>query len=273
MKTVLLPTDFSANSKNAVNWALNFYQNEKVKFMLIHSYFSPQSGSTAVVSINEILRKQAIEDLANYKKELETAFPDNKNEIVFKEVYGDVLYAIKSISKELDSVAIVVGAKGMSAMEEIFIGSNTSAVVKEADAPVFVIPENVVYKEVEKIALAIDFQDNLNANALQPLKDVLTIKKAELHVFYVENEDGNIAEEQQKRVVADLESKLSKKINVIKISEEDPLSGVQKFIHSHKIDCLVTVNRKKSFFENLFHRSFSKQVALHTDTPLLVLHD
>lgn len=273
MKTVLLPTDFSANSKNAVNWAINFYQSEQVKFILIHSYFSPQSGSSAVVSINEILRKQAVADLIKYKKELETAFPDNKNEIVFKEVYGDVLYAIKSISEELDNVAVVVGAKGMSAMEEIFIGSNTSAVVKEADAPVYVIPENVVYKEVKKIALAIDFQDNLNANALYPLKDLLEIKKADLRVFYVENEDENITEKQQNKVIADLESKLNQHINVIRISEEDPLSGVQKFIHSHNIDCLVTVNRKKTFFENLFHRSFSKQIALHTDTPLLVLHD
>ncbi len=273
MKTVLLPTDFSANSKNAVKWALNFYQNEQVKFVLIHSYFSPQSGSSAVVSINEILRKQAIEDLDKYKNELETAFPNNKNEIVFKEVYGDVLYAIKSISEELNNVEVVVGAKGMSAMEEIFVGSNTSAVVKEADAPVYVIPENVVYNDVKKIALAIDFQDNLNNETLLPLKDVLVNKKAELRVFYVEDEDGAIEEEQQNRVVADLESKLNQKIDVLKINEDDSLSAVQKFIHTHKIDCLVTINRKKSFFESLFHRSFSKQVALHTDTPLLVLHD
>ena len=123
MKTVLLPTDFSTNSKNAVNWALNFYQSEQVKFILIHSYFSPQSGSSAVVSINEILRKQAVEDLIKYKKELIDTFPNNKNEIVCKEVYGDVLHAIKFISEELDNVAVVIGAKGMSAMEEIFIGS------------------------------------------------------------------------------------------------------------------------------------------------------
>lgn len=273
MKTVLLPTDFSANSKNAVNWALQFYQNEQVKFILIHSYFSPQSGSSAVVSINEILRKQAAEDLAKYKKELVVAFPDNKNEIVSKEVYGDVLHAIKSISEELENVAVVVGAKGMSAMEEIFIGSNTSAVVKEADAPVFVIPENVVYKNTEKVALAIDFQDNLNTNTLNPLKELIVNKNAVLRVFYVEDEDGDIAEEQQNKVVTDLELKLNQRIDVIKINEEDSLSAVQKFIHSHNVDCLVTVNRKKSFFESLFHKSFSKQVALHTDTPLLVLHD
>ena len=273
MKTVLLPTDFSTNSKNAVNWALNFYQSEQVKFILIHSYFSPQSGCSAVVSINEILRKQAVEDLIKYKKELIDTFPNNKNEIVCKEVYGDVLHAIKFISEELDNVAVVIGAKGMSAMEEIFIGSNTSEIVKEADAPVFVIPENVVYKEVEKVALAIDFQDNLNANTLNPLKGLLVNKKAVLRVFYIEDEDANIAEEQQNKVIIDLESKLNQNIEVIKINEEDPLSGVQKFIHSHKIDCLVTINRKKSFFESLFHKSFSKQIALHTDTPLLVLHD
>ena len=80
-------------------------------------------------------------------------------------------------------------------------------------------------------------------------------KKAVLRVFYIEDEDANIAEEQQNKVIIDLESKLNQNIEVIKINEEDPLSGVQKFIHSHKIDCLVTINRKKSFFESLFHKS------------------
>ena len=273
MKKVLLPTDFSENSKNAINWAMQFYKNEKVTFVLIHSYFSPQSGSSAVVSINEILRKQAVEDLAKYKNELESKFNNNLHEIITKEVYGDVLHAVKSLTEELKDVVVVVGAKGMGAVEEIFIGSNTSAVVKEADAPIFVIPQNVVFKPVQKLALAVDFQENINQNVLQPLKEILNKTNAVLKVFYVENEDGKVSNEQETKITEYLNAQLNQNTEIIHINDEDPLAGVQKFVHSHNIDSLVTINRKKGFFENLFHKSFSKQVALHTDTPLLVLHD
>lgn len=33
MKTYLLPTDFSSNSKNAIEWILNFLQDEKTNFI------------------------------------------------------------------------------------------------------------------------------------------------------------------------------------------------------------------------------------------------
>lgn len=94
-----------------------------------------------------------------------------------------------------------------------------------------------------------------------------------MKVFYVENEDGKVSNEQETKITEYLNAQLNQNTEIIHISDEDPLAGVQKFVHSHNIDSLVTINRKKGFFENLFHKSFSKQVALHTDTPLLVLHD
>jgi nucleotide-binding universal stress UspA family protein len=273
MKKVLLPTDFSENSKNAIHWAMQFYKNEKVTFVLMHSYFSPQSGSSAVVSINEILRKQAIDDLAKCKKDLEEKFNNTNHEIITKEIYGDVLHAVKSLTEELKNVVVVVGAKGMGAVEEIFIGSNTSALVKEADAPVFVIPQNVVFKPFQKLALAVDFKENVDPNVLQPLKEILNNSNAILKAFYVEQENGKVSTEQETTIVDYLNKQLNQNTEIIHINDEDSLAGVQNFVHSHNIDSLVTINRKKGFFERLFHKSFSKQMALHTDTPLLVLHD
>jgi len=104
--------------------------------------------------------------------------------------------------------------------------------------------------------------------------EILTNSKAQLRPFYVEDDELLIDKKTEQEITNEYAKQLSQQqFAITRINEEDPLTGVQKYIHSHNIDLLVLVNRKKSFFESLFHKSFSKQVALQTDTPLLVLHD
>jgi len=229
---------------------------------------------SSVVSINEILRKQSISDLKDYKKELENSFKNEKHTFSYESIYGDVLHAVKTTLEGKENVFVVVGAKGMSAAEKLFIGSNTSEVVKESSAPVFVIPENVIFDSIDKIGIAVDFQKNIKDDLFQPVLEILTKSKAQLRPFYVEDDEIIIDKKTEQEVTNEYAKQLNQQqFTITKINEEDPLTGVQKYIHSHNIDLLVLVNRKKSFFESLFHKSFSKQVALQTDTPLLVLHD
>ncbi|PKP47075.1 MAG: hypothetical protein CVT95_06120 [Bacteroidetes bacterium HGW-Bacteroidetes-12] len=274
MKTILLPTDFSGNSKNAINWAIQFYSKEEVNFILLHSYHSLQSGASSVVSINEILRKQAVEDLKNYKEELERTFENKKHTFGYEAIYGDAIHAVETTTKGKENVFVVVGAKGMSGVEKLFFGSNTSEIIKNSSTPVFVIPENVTFNSIDKIAIAVDFQKNIKDDLFQPVLEILIKSKAQLRPFYVENSEVVIDEKTEQEVTNEYVKQLNQQqFTITKINEEDPLTGVQKYIHSHNIDLLVLVNRKKSFLERLFHKSFSKQVALHTDTPLLILHD
>ena len=38
MKNILLPTDFSDNSWNAIKYAFNLFKNEKCKYYLLNTY-------------------------------------------------------------------------------------------------------------------------------------------------------------------------------------------------------------------------------------------
>lgn len=276
MKTYLLPTDFSSNSKNAIEWILNFLQDEKTNFILLNAYFSPQAGAVSVVSINEILRKQAFEDLNEYKTELESSFKNNNHAFSVDAIYGDVLHAINAKLNEINNKEesiVVVGAKGMGAMEKLFIGSNTSSIIKNTAAPVYVIPENATYSKIKKIGLAVDFQKTKNATTLKVVSAIINTTKAQLSAFHVET-DLKVSKNDEQQVVDALKNELTlNELSITKISNLEPLVGVQKYIHSHAIDLLVLINRKKPFFANLFHNSFSKQMSFYTDVPLLILHD
>ncbi|MFM9952206.1 MAG: universal stress protein [Saprospiraceae bacterium] len=47
---------------------------------------------------------------------------------------------------------------------------------------------------------------------------------------------------------------------------------MNQYAEMEKIDLIVMATRHRSFWEQLFHKSQTKQMALHTHLPMLVLH-
>lgn len=54
---------------------------------------------------------------------------------------------------------------------------------------------------------------------------------------------------------------------------EDVIFGTKEYIKQHNTSLMVLVNKKRNFFEDLFHISFTKQISFHAEIPLLILHD
>ncbi len=48
--------------------------------------------------------------------------------------------------------------------------------------------------------------------------------------------------------------------------------GINSFLNKGNVDMVAMLERKVGFFEKLFHKSITKQVATHTKLPLLVMH-
>lgn len=273
MKTVILPTDFSANSKHAIDWALNFYKYENANFVILNTYKTPRTSASSIVSLSDILHKQSIEDLANYKQELYREFPDLADRITTKTFFGDVLLAVNTlITEEDDEVRVVVGAKGMTAVKELLVGSNTSDLILNLKVPLYVIPENFNHKGFKEIALGVDYRGNINKEVLNPLRAILEQTSAKLYPFNVENDD--VKDEQKEAVLNELRAYFKlPNLHIAAIKSENSLDGIKDFIKRNDIDCLVSVNRHKSFFERIFHKSFSKELAENTNVAMLILHD
>ncbi|SDE44189.1 Universal stress protein family protein [Pricia antarctica] len=45
MKTLLIPTDFSANAMHAIDYALDLYKCERINFYFLHAFADKAYGS------------------------------------------------------------------------------------------------------------------------------------------------------------------------------------------------------------------------------------
>ena len=112
MKNILLPTDFSENSWNAIKYAIRFFETSTCNFYLLHvdrlSYMVagdiPYTATENV--IEEVYTKPAKMKLRKILKQISETFPEHKNHKFY--THTDYNFFIESIEnfveeKEIDS--------------------------------------------------------------------------------------------------------------------------------------------------------------------------
>jgi nucleotide-binding universal stress UspA family protein len=85
----------------------------------------------------ELVRKHGEVLLEGYKTQANEAGVENVNTIMTKGVPKTVL--TKKLSEIVEADLIICGATGLNAIEQIFIGSNTEAIVRHAKCDVLIV--------------------------------------------------------------------------------------------------------------------------------------
>src|SRR5690606_31463271 len=86
MKSILLPTDFSVNSQNAIHYALQLFKEDECTFYLMNSFDVGMTSPTAGVSsksfqeaIYNSSKAQSEEDLANLLAQIGNLYKNSKH--------------------------------------------------------------------------------------------------------------------------------------------------------------------------------------------------
>jgi nucleotide-binding universal stress UspA family protein len=267
MKQILLPTDFSENSKHAIKYAVNLFKNEDCHFTLLNTYQVPQTGAGRLVSIIDLLKEESEKDLQEFYELIKKEGLTEGFDYTLMNEHGDLLQVIKNLGKKTPYDLIVMGTKGASGIKEILIGSNTSEVIKNGIFPVLAVPEDANITIPSRIVLASDNKPINNEKSLQTLMCVVNQYNAEVLVVYV-------ATPQAKDIVQNtniLPSEIKHSYHMI--HNEDVIEGINKFIEEKDAKIITLVSRDLGFFERIFHKSITKKLAMHSQLPILALFD
>lgn len=274
MKTILLPTDFSENARNASKYAFSmFNDDEAYRFILLNAFEMPFSTSEVMVSVSDIIEEDSRKGIEKELGELKVAFkhPDSKIEGVSAQ--GETISEIEKVAKKQTANYIVMGTKGSSGLMEVFIGSVSSAVIKRAIAPVLVIPDGIEFKAPKNIVFAADYGSLKDVSELSALKE-LALKFGSTITMLNVLKEGELTNADEAIEGLKLNAYFQGiPLEYAFLENEDIEAGINEYVADHPVDMLAMVERKVSFFERLFHKSITKQVANHIKLPLLVLHD
>ena len=231
-----------------------------IEFMSTTTYPDLESQKKMVEKqIFKIIEKLNSKD-DNFNYEIE-------NEIGFA---GDV---IVSKAKELNCDLIIMGTKGATGLSQFFIGSVTASVIRKSAVSVLAIPENFTFEKLEKIVFATDYEGISNKKTLQPLFEIARTFDAKVMMFHAIEAKEPIAAYIEELQVWKAEKNFHhvRHTNSIASCENIP-DGILDFAGENEADLIAIIPHTYNFFENLLHKSVSKQIAFESKTPILALH-
>jgi nucleotide-binding universal stress UspA family protein len=274
MKTILVPTDFSKGAYNAIMYAVQFAKDFDAKLVICHAFELPAQGINLMIDFSSELEKNAKVELQKLEyliKESEQADVP----IEYVALLGDLNEVLKTLTKQFDADLIIMGTKGESDLASKLFGTNTVSIIKNCRKSLLVVPGKAKYKEIKNIAFAIDYLRPASDETLKVLRSIALHNNAKLSLINVHT-DGEIGEFIAS--VKDMQIWYQKELDGVNIdfvfienyAIED---GIFEFIWNNDIDLLAMITRKHSFFDEIFRKSISEELALHSDIPLLTMHE
>lgn len=270
MKNILIPTDFSPNSRRAAEYAILLFHNSATCLYLMNSYEMPQAGASMLISMEDILKKNSEEELCNLQVDLKQEFSGHKPNLNTLSIYGDPVFAVSKAVEDYNIDLVVMGTQGASGIKEKLIGSNTASVVKKANCPVLVVPEKSPLNVPKRILLAVD-PAHFDSNAVIPLQKLAQLFQSTIYLLYVAPEESSVSDNDL-LLLTKLDTQF-KGIKVIPkvIVSSNAVDAIDSYAEQIEANLVVMLPRKTNFFENLFFKSHSKKMAMHTNIPLLTL--
>ena len=276
MKKILLPTDFSDNSWNAIKYALQLFKDQECNFVLLNTYtpiiyqFEYLQSSSAQFGLVDTLKESSKKGLDELQKNILSEFNNPKH--VFTKISS-----FNSLTTEIDDLytnnimdIIVMGTKGASGVTGVLFGSNTIHVIKNAKCPVMAIPSDFSFETPHEILFPTDYEIEYQAKHLKPIIEIAQNHISRVNIMHVYT--GNDLTEAQQKNKSILETSIKNIAHLFHdIKNQNVPEAITNFQLKARINLLVMINNKHSFFENLFFKSTIKQIGFHLNIPFLVI--
>lgn len=273
MPKIVVPTDFSESSKNALHYAYHLAHEQDKVIKLVHAYHPVSAeidGYSVVDPHLENIKKKQLKKLCINTKEaeelgIEIPYIDEEFRI------GFAADEVIDLSKDKTTDVIVMGSTGSGTTMKKLFGSVSLEVLKKAKAPVLIIPPSVKYKGIKNVLYATD-NPMLDAPIIDNIVDFLAPFKITLHLINVHtDEKTRIEAENVKELYKDILD--PQQLIYKELQGKDVAAVIDQYAEEVSIDMIVMTRKKKRIIDMILKGSVTSKMAINTATPLLVFHE
>jgi len=277
MRQIVLLSDFSENSFQAILYAMNFFEKEEVSFHILHvkdsrglmlddlmTSTSGENMQSALLGNTKKKLKELLERVHNLNENLSHQF---RTQYLFDPFFD----AITKYCKKEQIEILVMGTTGATGSKRVLLGSTAAKVINKIDVPILAVPQGSVFSHIEKVLFSVDYKVDYLPKTLEPLLSMLNTFMPNVYTIYA---DENQTEYNKEQLLNKIElDKLLEPFNnsahkVTSLPLDQTLSCLLEFLH---IDLLIMIKKEKTFLQKLINSSHIRKVSYHLKTPLFIL--
>ena len=276
MKRIILPTDFSDNSINAIKYALKLFKDEETTFYLVNTY-TPAVYQTEYVlhspgqiGLGDVYQSDSIEQLEELEKSLNKEFKNPKHRIMTHSAFNILVDEVLSMTENEGANLVIMGTQGASGAKEIFLGTHTVHVIKKSKCPVIAIPAEFEYEAPKSVLFPTDYEVDYSSDQMKEFLEILKSQESFVHVVHIATGYGLTDLQVENR------NKLEQLLRDIphkfyELPGQEIIQGINNFQKEYDVQLLMMIQNKHTFIERIFIEPVIKKIGFHVDIPFMVL--
>ncbi len=274
IKTIIVPTDFSATSSNAYAYAQVLAEAFDAEITVIHvKELYLQASEISIPSIAVYNENPLNEVMQSFIENAEGDAPVMvKTKVKSKILRGSPIDEIVHYSARKGVDLIVMGTTGLQDFVSKIIGTVSLEVANKAHCPVILVPRDAKWQPVNRILFAANYAST-SPKMVREVMDFAELLNANIHFVHVnENkvDDDKLMETIWDELFEAADPRIAFEMHTI--YSGDVVEQLRKYATTHHIDLIAFVNKKRNFWQNLIHTSVTQNVSISTDKPMLILH-
>lgn len=273
MKKILVPTDFSEQSSNALRFAIDLASKSGGEIILLHVIPLPTLHDSPLIPI-DTYRQPLVDEFkstAHHKfYQLINELNGEKLNISADVVINNNLHQTISQYAEKKNIDLVImGTKGVSGMQEWLIGSNTEKIVRSCPVPVLAIKKYTSAASIKNIV----FPSTLDSENLEELVAKLKILQhffqARIHIVCVNTPSLAKSNAEIRELLKAFVRRYMLKdytINVFNYGDEE--AGILEFTRQINGDLIAMGTRGLKGLAHFLSGSIAEDVVNHVQSPV-----
>jgi len=271
MFNVLTATDLSKHGNAAVAYALELAGALQARLYVVHTYRTQSSAALVMHSLNTILEEDAKAGVAELLAQLDGRA---KTLGVVPEAiirYGDADTVINDICRTQPIDLLVLGNKGKSALDTLFFGSVSQAIIQKIQLPTLLIPHGAKFKGWKKLGYAVHLQELRQEGHIRYLQALLAQMHAQAETIHIFDEEEPLNNAELAHHDWLLELLGAQAAGSKLIYGEDVVEELYGYALEYQPDVIAVASHRYNFFERLLVPGISRQLAEKSTVPLLML--
>ncbi|WP_018617500.1 universal stress protein [Segetibacter koreensis] len=269
METILIATDFSPASHNAMVYGVELAKFLQAKLALLHVCEPILSATdTVVVMTGEELKEQSNQLLHKEIQDLQGAETLNVEYFVEEGLPSET---IKWVAKRVKAKWIVTGMRGGGGIARKIFGSTAISLSRKPCVPLIIVPEHARFAPPKSIALASDIGDETDVRIIDPLEEFGIKCNATMYVVRVIKKGMDEFLERLMRPTRVKWHCRELHPSFEFVSNNDVAHAMNEFVKEHNVDLIAMVAHEHNIFERLFVKSDIKEMMFRTHVPVVIL--
>lgn len=273
MKKILVPCDFSDAAVQAFKFAVEIANQSNGEILLLNVIELPVMHDTLLMpTLNfeeAFIKDMKANAVKNFYK-MKDKWAKEGSKVSTHIEYGPTAHAIRQFTADKKVDLVVMGTKGVTGVEEFFVGSNTEKIVRWSSVPVIAVKKSVKASSIKNIVFPNTLEDTKEQDELTlKVKALQAFFKAKLHIVYI-NTPANF------KIDADTNKKLNVfakrfmlkdyTLNVYNATDQE--MGVTDFVHEIGADMVAMATHGRKGLSHFMSGSVAEDIVNHIACPI-----